>query len=383
MSIWKNQTTPPAPAHNDTTSRDAPGNHSLLAPSSDGADAISIRKADATSILLGVDTTTGIIKIEDALLVGHEAIIDPYPDAKIVAAETLTGHFYTGKIGISGEAVSDGTDTATGIGGNAKSSGAFAGRGVVGVGKVSNTADTGKAIGLFGRATDTHAGDSNIAVYANAQNGATNYSFYGENGDVYNNGSAKLGAVGAGNYSEIEADGTYHMLGDATVWDDIIVQAGNLRPGATPPAFAAFTGGIYQPSFVQGEADEVHGCFEIPHDYKEGSALVAHIHCAPSSTNVGNLVVGFEYGALSDDSIATATTNTPITPLAMSGVAKKIRRIDVATIAGTNRKIGDVIPFRFYRQNGGTDTFTGNLFVLSIGIHYECDTIGSRQITTK
>ena len=31
----------------------------------------------------------------------------------------------------------------------------------------------------------------------------------------------------------------------------------------------------------------------------------------------------------------------------------------------------------------GADTFTGDLFVLSIGLHYQIDTIGSRAITTK
>jgi hypothetical protein len=196
-------------------------------------------------------------------------------------------------------------------------------------------------------------------------------------------GSVLVGGDGSTNTIEIEPDGTIVRKGSATTWNDIIVQAGNLRPGSTPPAFAAFTGGIYEPSFIAGQADEVHGAFEIPHDYKEGTALVAHIHCAPSTAHAGNLVVGFEYEALSAGDIATATVNTPIAPTAMSGFAKKTAMINVATIPGAGRKIGDIVPFRFYRQNGGTDTFTGDLFLLSIGLHYESDTDGSRAITTK
>lgn len=56
---------------------------------------------------------------------------------------------------------------------------------------------------------------------------------------------------------------------------------------------------------------------------------------------------------------------------------------NIGIISGATIKIGDIIAFRFYRQNGGTDTFTGNVFVHSVGIHYECDTIGSRNTTTK
>lgn len=122
----------------------------------------------------------------ETVLVGADAILADFPTAKVIASEGNTGHTYAGALGITGEATSDGTATSTGVGGNATANGAFDGRGVVGVGKVTASADTGDSIGLFARAIDTHAGGRNIGVFSRALNGASNYSFYGAKGVLYN-----------------------------------------------------------------------------------------------------------------------------------------------------------------------------------------------------
>jgi hypothetical protein len=53
----------------------------------------------------------------------------------------------------------------------------------------------------------------------------------------------------------------------------------------------------------------------------------------------------------------------------------------IGSIAGTGRKIGDIIAFELSRPS--TDSFTGDAFLHSIGIHYQSDTIGSRQMSVK
>lgn len=185
------------------------------------------------------------------------------------------------------------------------------------------------------------------------------------------------------NYSEFEADGTLKFNGDATVWNDIIITVSNLRPGQTPPVFAAFMGGIYGFRFDAGVTDEVHGAFEIPHDYKEGSNLIVHCHYSPTTINTGNIVFGFEYSYGTNGQVFTNTLTVTNPPIAALGVVNLVSRTDIVTLTGMGFKVGDIIAFRFFRQNGGTDTFTGNVFVHSIGVHYESDTMGSRQITTK
>lgn len=188
---------------------------------------------------------------------------------------------------------------------------------------------------------------------------------------------------GGENYSEFESNGVLKFNGASEVWDDIIISANNLRPGNTPPTYAAFLGGIFEPRFDAGVADEVHGSFEIPHGYKEGSGLYLHLHWSPTTTNTGNIVWGFEYTVSNVSGVFPSPLTVTNTPHAAPGVANTHVLTSIAILPGTGIHIGAIIAFRLYRQNGGTDTFTGNAFLHSIGIHYQKDTVGSRQITAK
>lgn len=171
---------------------------------------------------------------------------------------------------------------------------------------------------------------------------------------------------------------------DTPVYRDLYTAVLNLRAGATPPAFAAFQNGVYGYRFDAGVADEVHGAIELQHDYKEGTAIEVHCHWSPTTTNTGSVVFGFEYTVANMGTGTFVTTATLTnTPQASSGTVNKHDYSHIGTISGTGRKIGDIVAFRFYRQNGGTDTFTGNCFVHQVGLHYECDTMGSRSETAK
>lgn len=201
---------------------------------------------------------------------------------------------------------------------------------------------------------------------------------------VWRNRGPKFGDVTGGNYSEFESDGTLKFNGDATVWNDIIIPGAGLRQGGSAPAFAVFIGGIFEYRFDAGQANEVHGSFEIQHDYKEGTALDFHVHWSPSTTNAGNIVWGVEYVVSNIGSAFAATAETvSMTPAAAPGVLRRHVLSDVAQVPGTGLKIGAIVAFRLFRQNGGTDTFTGNAFLHSVGVHYQSDTTGSRQELVK
>lgn len=160
-----------------------------------------------------------------------------------------------------------------------------------------------------------------------------------------------------------------------TVWDDIILNPSNLRGGVSVPNFSVFAGGIYQLLFLNTQSDEVYGSFELPHDYKEGTALYPHIHWSPSSTNTGNAVWQFEYVMESINGTFGSPVTLTITQ-AGAGVALAHQLAETnIPIPGTNRKIGDICLFRLGRATG--DAFTGDAFLHSVGIHYEIDKVGS------
>jgi hypothetical protein len=169
---------------------------------------------------------------------------------------------------------------------------------------------------------------------------------------------------------------------DTTVYDDIIISASNLRGGVTAPAFAEFIAPVWALKFINGQTDTVYGSFEIPHTYKEGTALEVHVHWSPSSTNTEDCVWKFNavvenmgsagaFGAIPE---MTATD-------AGGGVAFTHQYASFGTIAGTGRRIGDIIAFELTRPAG--DGFTGDAFLHSIGVHFQVDTMGSRQISSK
>lgn len=231
--------------------------------------------------------------------------------------------------------------------------------------------------------TDTIGGDATKTLYFQHES-LTIMATHNDGWKVINQNKADVfGNYGAGNYSEFEADGTLVARGNATTWNDFLLPASNLRTGATPPTFALIRGGIYGYRFDAASPDEMHGALEIMHDYKEGTDLFVHVHWEPTTTNTGNIVWGFEYSVANPGTTFPATTTATMTPAAAPGIIGRHVLSNVVQIVGTGLTIGAILQFRVFRQNGGTDTFTGNAFLHSIGIHYESDTIGSRQITTK
>ena len=193
------------------------------------------------------------------------------------------------------------------------------------------------------------------------------------------------GSVGNGtDQSYFEADGTLRFDGAATVWNDAFVDAMSLQGGATdPPVFAAFQNTIYGRRFDNATIMSAHGTIEIPHDYKEGSAIDLHIHWSPTTTNTGNCRWGVEWTIANINGVFGASTTTYAVQ-AGAGVINTHQIVDVVAISGTGRKISDVIYFRVFRDgNNAADTFTGNSFLHRIAIHYMCDTVGSRDEMVK
>lgn len=185
------------------------------------------------------------------------------------------------------------------------------------------------------------------------------------------------------NITTFDGMGFMQSFGKARQYKDLIIPAANLRPGATPPTYAAFLGGIYEPRFDAGTSNMVYGSFEIQHDYYEGSDMYFHVHWTPTTTNTGNIVWGVEWTIASNGVVFPGPTTSLGTPTAAPGVVSQHTIQNLFTIPGLGLKIGAVVAFRLFRQNGGTDTFTGNAFLHSVGVHYAADTLGSREIFTK
>lgn len=195
----------------------------------------------------------------------------------------------------------------------------------------------------------------------------------------------KHGDFPTGSYSIFEDDGTLVMTGNATVYNDINMSVNVLNPGATAPGTWTIPGTALVIRAFTGTAAEqsAHGSLEILHDYKEGTDIVPHLHWCPTTTGAGNVKWQLEYSWLNGGSTVTTSVTTSVT-VAAPGVIGQEQRTSFPAISGVGKTIGSRFVFRLFRNPAdAADTYGADAGAFDIGIHYEIDTIGSRQITTK
>jgi hypothetical protein len=203
----------------------------------------------------------------------------------------------------------------------------------------------------------------------------------------------------AANYSTFEADGTLLMVGNATVWTDLMVypdattRGGSNAPvwgGASPAAFKKNAGGTSQGVFLwmfsATVEQELYFTVQIPHSYKLGTTLYPHVHWTtatgtPSGTDV---VWGLEYSVISIagsfPTTTTLTANSVISLIATPSGTGQHLITALGTISGSGLGISSILVCRLYRAaTNGSDTFANETGLLGFDIHYEQDTQGSRQ----
>lgn len=233
-------------------------------------------------------------------------------------------------------------------------------------------------------------GPQKFVIYPTSTDPLTVYVLADGTRDIdYSSGEFCVGDVTGGNYTEFESDGTVEFKGNATVWNDANVGSYTLGgPAAGLPDEVKFLDevggdtGIYTWAFAIGEA--VYGAIEIPHDYKEGSDIYFHVHwqgIAAPADGTDNVKWQCEYTVAR----ATATLDAATTIAKESAITTQYVSVmsQFAAITGTNFKIGDQFLFKLSRIAASADDYAGDALIQTVGLHYECDTSGSRTITAK
>ncbi|KKL93879.1 hypothetical protein LCGC14_1870200, partial [marine sediment metagenome] len=118
--------------------------------------------------------------------------------------------------------------------------------------------------------------------------------------------------------------------------------------------------------------------------YKEGTDLVFHVHwqgiAAPSG--IDNVQWRLTYVVMRGN-----TTLNPAVTIDSSDTAIDTRyksyRTSFGVIDGTNFLIEDQFMFTLTRVTATGDAYAGDALIETAGIHYEVNTLGSRQVATK
>lgn len=202
------------------------------------------------------------------------------------------------------------------------------------------------------------------------------------------NGNIKTSDVAASDL-RIQCGTDKTVVLDETVWDDFppnpIIAA---KLGSSAPTLATFVTDIEQYTF-DATNDYVIGSTEIPHTWKEGTAIIPHIHWATNGTDGTDRGVKWQLKYTVGDFGEAFSSQQTITVDATipASTADRTHYVSNFTtnIDGANLKIGAYICWRLNRiatahANGAP---TADPFGLAIGFHGEMDTMGSRGTTSK
>lgn len=169
-------------------------------------------------------------------------------------------------------------------------------------------------------------------------------------------------------------------------WEDVIIPAMSLGAGSSAPDLVAFDGGNLRCLAFDGGSttEQLFGAFEMPHAYKEGSTVSFHVHWSPTTTNTGNVVWQCEHSLVNPTGTFPSATSVKATAAAAGGTAwvHKLTAFPDQTMSGIT--IGAVCIFRLFRDpTDAGDTYPDDACLLSIGLHFQRDTPGSAQRTSK
>lgn len=204
-------------------------------------------------------------------------------------------------------------------------------------------------------------------------------------------------------YLQIYPDGTLRLYGAATTFDDFNVPVTAYReqlPAVNAPILrkvcdnGAGSQGIYAYAFTASSPSYSMYDIQLPHQYKEGSDIYPHVHFLPKVTGSANqkILWRFEYVWQNfGDSITSIlhSSSTVITGMAHIPTDDTLQALKhyitpLGTISGAGKTISSELRFTFSRfANDSADDYGDEAYLWGLGIHYEKDSLGSKEEYTK
>jgi len=176
----------------------------------------------------------------------------------------------------------------------------------------------------------------------------------------------------------------------ATRWEDLRVPVTSTKKGGVnDPDFeqvltdGAGSQGVYAFAFDKTSEQELFFNVQVPHNWKIGTDLCAHVHWAPKDTDTGTIQWGLEYTLAERDGVFGASTIILSVATAAPGVAlthKELCTGDIDMSAVTT--LSPMLMCRVFR-NVAVDTYNNDAYLIEVDFHYQIDSLGSASETVK
>jgi len=175
----------------------------------------------------------------------------------------------------------------------------------------------------------------------------------------------------------------------APVYEDLLPTTSNANAGGAAPTMTLMGGSstIRAQHFANASpTEEYQAVWQLPHGWKEATEVEPHVHLyVPDDATGGNIVLSMVYTWQNKDNgtmTETTVTSTPIVRAANAGINGNCVAT-FGTIAGTGKTISSLFSARIMRVQAGADTFGGSIWLRSVDMHIQVDTLGSRTISAK
>jgi hypothetical protein len=167
------------------------------------------------------------------------------------------------------------------------------------------------------------------------------------------------------------------------VYDDFVVPVSAIRLGGGNPADEiAYKDGMVI-SFDDAADEYAYFVIQLPHRYKEGTDINLHLHWTPKVSGAGagveNVKWDLTYSACSPTESWPASSAGTATVDVQNDSADDHLVDDVATLTGAGFKISEVIICSLKRDTAVANNYGDEAYVVSIDVHYQVNTLGSRQ----
>lgn len=218
------------------------------------------------------------------------------------------------------------------------------------------------------------------------------YQTDGTAGYYHYNGTSWEKLVKAVDLSNGTLDGNFNSLTTGSIsatsttypdtyWDDLQVNLSSVNLKDTKePNWIVYKGG-YILSFQEGNEEGLYFTAQLPHGYKNGSDIQFHVHLVFPGSGAGNTDWTFTYTwANIGEDFSTESTLLNIV-VASPADADRHSIGGIATIDGTGKKGSSVLLCSLTRNaNIGSDTYSGNVYMVALDFHYELDKPGSNNV---
>jgi len=181
----------------------------------------------------------------------------------------------------------------------------------------------------------------------------------------------------------------WSQMAAGTRWDDLRFPAQAINPpgGASDADVEATTGLLL---FAGNGTEVVFGVAQLPHSWREGSAIVPHVHWQKTTSAAGDVLWQRDYEVIANGEtaamdygsqlqVSSPVAGTPDTDTANNVMISSFGEIDM-----TGQSVSCMVLWKLSRIGGDeADSYAADARLLEFDIHFQVDSHGSESEFTK